>query len=162
MLRGVIRRIAVTIVLVVALGACARALEQRTTQGPTAYELWVYRMVVQNGREPSFDERRHWDDQVEQQVGAYLRAHPEAANSLDVSTFRFERRAAVGMTKEQVMILLGPPLGMTSDAQQMADLARRYWPAMQGNVNEAWTYPLGWRLYFTGPQLADITQYLPH
>jgi hypothetical protein len=154
-------RVAFLLVVVLAGGACARALEQRTTQGPTAYEIWVYRMVAQNGREPNFDERRHWEDQVEQQIGAYLRSHPDAANSLDISTFRFERRAAVGMTKEQVMILLGPPLAVTTDAAQMAELARRYWPAMQGQVGEAWMYPLGWHLFFAGARLADITQYLP-
>ena len=32
-------------------------IEQRTTQGPTAREMWYMRMLVQNGREPSFDEK---------------------------------------------------------------------------------------------------------
>jgi len=145
-----------------AVGACAMApLEQRTTQGPTAQELWTYRMILQNGREPNFDERRHWEDQLELRISEYLRAHPQAANSLDVSTFRFYRRAAVGMTKEQVLILLGPPEGITTDPAEMEKLARRYWAAMKDGVTEAWTYPLGWRLYFAGGRLVEITQYLP-
>jgi hypothetical protein len=31
---------------------------------------------------------------------------------------------------------------------------------IQGNATEAWVYPLGWRLYFAGMKLVDITQYL--
>jgi len=146
------------------LAACATLrppLEQRTTQGPTAEEFWIYRVLLLNGREPTFDERRHWEDQIDQRIGEYLRAHPEAANSLDVSTFRFYRRAAVGMTKEQILILLGPPDAVTSDPAQMEKLARRYWPGIQGNATEAWVYPLGWHFYFAGTRLVDITQYLP-
>ncbi len=148
--------------LLAALTGCASApLEQRTTQGPTAEEFWTYRVLLLNGREPNFDERRHWDDEIDQRISEYLRAHPEAANSLDVSTFRFYRRAAKGMTKEQILILLGPPDSVTTDPGEMEKLARRYWPAIQGNATEAWVYPLGWRFYFAGPRVIDITQYLP-
>ncbi len=43
----------------------------------------------------------------------------------------------------------------------METLARAYWPAIKGgNVTEAWVYPLGWRLFFNGPRIVDITQYL--
>jgi hypothetical protein len=147
----------------VALTGCAwlnPPVEQRTTHGPSAEEFFIYRSLLANGRQPNFDERRHWEDQVELQIGQYLRQHPEFANSLEVSTFRFYRRAAVGMSKEQVMILLGPPEGVTTDAAQMEKIARKYWSNIKGNATEAWVYPLGWSFYFAGPRVVDITQYL--
>jgi hypothetical protein len=77
-----------------------------------------------------------------------------------VSTFRFYRRVAVGQTKEQVLILLGPPSAVTTDQAEIEKLARKYAPAIKGNATEAWVYPLGWSLFFAGPRLVDITQYL--
>lgn len=147
-----------------AVAACAglkSPLEQRTTQGPTAEELWVYRVLLLNRREPTFDERRHWEDQLDERIAAYLRSHPEVANSLEVSTFRFYRRAAVGMSSEQILILLDAPLATTRDPAEMAKLARRYWPEISGRATEAWVYPLGWHVFFAGSRVTDITQYLP-
>jgi hypothetical protein len=145
------------------LGGCAsaRSVEQRTTQGPSAREMWYARMIVQNGREPSQDERYDWEDQIETKIGQYLNQHPEFASSLQVTSFRFDRRVAVGMSKEQVFMLLDAPLGITSDQAEMETLARRYWPLLKGNVTEAWVYPGGWNLYFAGSRLLDITQYDP-
>jgi hypothetical protein len=148
---------------VLLLAACASlrpATEQRVTQGPTAQQFWMMRMLLQNGKEPSFDERRYWDDQMELKISQYLREHPETANTLDAATFRFHRQTAVGQSKEQVLILLGPPVGTTTDAAEMEKLARRYWPELKGNVTEAWVYPLGWNFYFAGQRVVDITQYL--
>lgn len=157
-----VKRAAVVLVSAVLVSACAtQSVEQRSTQGPTAEQLFVFRVAVLNGREPTFDERRHWDNDIDVRISQYLAAHPEVANSLDVSTFRFFRQVTVGMSKEQVLILLGPPATTTSDAGEIEKLARRFWPAIQGSATEAWVYPGGWRLYFAGPRLADITQYLP-
>ncbi|MBI4246070.1 MAG: hypothetical protein HY614_02675 [Candidatus Rokubacteria bacterium] len=156
-------RVVAVVTVALGLAACAMLapLEQRTSQGPTAEELWIYRMVLQNGREPNFDEKRHWQDDTDQRISDYLRAHPEAASSLEGSTFRFYRRATVGMSKEQLLILLGPPAGIATDAGEMEKIARRYWPTMRGNVTEAWVYPLGWSFYFAGSRIVEITQYLP-
>jgi hypothetical protein len=144
------------------LAACASVdLEQRSTQGPTAEQFWKSRLAVANGREPTFDERRHWDNDIDARITRYLNDHPEAANSLQVSTFRFHRQVAVGMSKEQVLILLGRPDRMTTDAADIERLARKYWPAIKETVDEAWVYPGGWRLYFKGPALVDITQHIP-
>lgn len=156
-------RCALVGLLAVVLTACASSkpkLEQRTTQGPTAEQFWMLRSMMQNHREPNFDERRHWDDQMELRIAQYLREHPEAANSLDLTTFRFLRQVSVGMAKEQVLILLGAPLSVTSDQAEIEKLATRFWPDIRGNATEAWVYPLGWRLYFAGQRLVDITQYL--
>lgn len=144
------------------LAACAvAAVEQRSTQGPTAEQLFTYRVEVANGRAPSFEEHRHWDNDIEARISRYLNDHPEAANSLQVSTFRFQRQVAVGMSKEQVLILLGAAERMTTDAGEMEKLARRFWPSIKDAATEAWLYPGGWRLYFMGPKLVDITQHVP-
>ncbi len=136
-------------------------VDQRTSQGPTAKEMFVIRMMAQTGREPTFEERRQWDGEIEDRIGAYLRAHPEKASALDVSTFRFLRQAAVGMDKEQISILLGSPIAVSEDPAHLEELARRHWPVIQGNAKEAWVYPAGWRLFFSGQNLVDMTQYVP-
>jgi hypothetical protein len=154
---------ALALAAVLLLAGCAKwgpPLEQRTTHGPTARQFWTLRMMLANDREPTLDERRHWEDQVEIQIQQYLNAHPEQANALHVAAFRFTKQVVTGMAKEQVLILLGPPEGVTADQAEMEKLARRYWKQMQGNVTEAWVYPLGWRFYFAGPRLVEITQYL--
>ena len=126
-----------------------------------AEDLWMTTVILANGREPNFDERRHWTNQMELRISQYLNEHPEVANSLDVSTFRFIRQVSVGQTKEQVLILLGPPVAATKDAAEMEKLARAYWPAVKStDPAEAWVYPAGWRLYFKDTKVVDITQYL--
>ena len=135
-------------------------LEQRTSQGPTARQFWTLRSVMANGRQPSLDERRHFEDQLEIRINQYLAQHPEDANSLQVSSFRFDKRAVVGMSKEQVLILLGAPEATTTDQAAMEKLARRFWNEMKGNVTEAWVYPLGWSFFFAGQRVVEITQYL--
>ena len=167
MLRPVIRRPAVGLVALalaaLLLPACRsmRAVEQRTTQGPSAEELWFVRMYTLNGREPSFDERRHWEDQIDRRISQYLREHPDTANSFDVSTFRFYRRATVGMTKEQIVILLGQPASTTVESGEMEKLAKKYWPEIKAEAKEAWVYPLGWHLFFADNRVVDITQIRP-
>jgi hypothetical protein len=163
MLWAVTLRPAVVAGLAFGLAACAalgRPLEQRTTHGPSADEFFILRTLLANGREPTFDERRYWEDQLDEQIGRYLRGHPEAASSLDVSTFRFYRRAAVGMTKGQITILLGTPQVTTTDQAEMEKLARKFWPDLKTRAKEAWSYPLGWSLYFADDRVVDITQYL--
>lgn len=157
-----LRRLAlVAIPLVLTACISKKAVEQRTTQGPAAEHFWFVRMIEANGREPNFDERRHWQNEIDEEIARYLRAHPDAANSLEISTFRFYRRATVGMTKEQIVILLGRPDTTTTDAAAIETLARQHWPAIKPRAQEAWTYPLGWRFYFAGDRVVDITQYLP-
>jgi hypothetical protein len=154
---------AAALAAVLLLAGCATwgpPLEQRTTQGPTARQFWVLRTMLANDREPTLDERRHFEDQLEIQIQRYLAVHPEAANALHVPSFRFTKQVVTGMAKEQVLILLGPPEGVTENQAEIEALARRYWKQLQGNVTEAWIYPLGWRFYFAGQSLVEITQYL--
>ena len=156
-------RLVALVVGALVLAGCASMrppLEIRTTQGPTAREVWMLRMMGQLQREPNFDETRHFDDQMEAAIAAYLRAHPEDASSLHVSTFRFYRQTTVGMNKDQVLILLGAPAYVVTGDGDLEKLARKFWPQIKGNATEAWVYPIGWSLYFAGPRLVDITRYV--
>ena len=155
-----------TVVALVALAAAGciprrGPVEQRSTQGPTSTQMLNLRVLSEAGREPTFEERRQWDSQVEDKISAYLREHPEKASALDVSTFRYLRQVAVGMDKEQVLILLGAPVLVSGDQAQMEKIARVYWPQIKGNATEVWVYPLGWNMFFAGQRLIDITQYVP-
>lgn len=162
---GAVIRPAFVLVVVLLLAGCGfiekhRQIEQRTSQGPTAQQMFNLRVLNENGREPTFEEKRRWDEEIEQHIATYLREHPEKANALDVSTFRFLRQSAVGQDKQQVLILLGPPLAVSQDQGHMQKLARSYWPLIQGNATEVWMYPLGWNMFFAGQRLVDITQYV--
>jgi hypothetical protein len=163
MLRPVPFRVAVLAGLALALGACAMftpPVDQRTPHGPSADEFFVMRSIEANGRHPSFEERRHWEDHIDDQIGRYLREHPRAASDLNVSNFKFFRRSTVGMTKDQITILLGPPLASTTEPAEIEKLARRFAPQIKARAKEAWMYPLGWNFYFAEDRVVDITQYL--
>jgi len=153
------------VALVLTAAACASTgpeiVEQRTTQGPKAEELWVLRVAAANGREPTFEERAHWERDLDFAISRYLAKDQEYANSLQVLTFRALRQVAVGMSKEQVTILLGPPQEAATDASQIEKLAGKFGPDVKGKVTETWVYPMGWRFHFAGDRLVDITQYLP-
>ena len=154
----------VLIICAVFAGGCfarRQAVEQRSTQGPTSEQMLNLRVMLESGRQPTFEEKRQWEGQVEEKISAYLRAHPEKANALDVSTFRYLRQVTVGMDKEQVLILLGAPASVSGDQAQMEKIARRYWTVIKGNATEVWVYPLGWNMFFAGQRLIDITQYVP-
>jgi hypothetical protein len=159
-----VKRAGVVLAVVLAAAACASTtgsavVEQRTTQGPQAEELWTYRVTLANGREPTFEEHTHWERQLDVAISRYLAKDQAYANSPGVLTFRSVRQVEVGMSKEQVVILLGAPQRTTTDTSEMEKLAGKYWPDVQTEVTEAWVYPMGWRLYFAGVRLVDITQY---
>ncbi|MBI2161638.1 MAG: hypothetical protein HYU25_14900 [Candidatus Rokubacteria bacterium] len=156
------RTLALTVALLTGVAACAQltTTEQRVFQGPTAQEIWTAGVVLVTGREPTFDEKHQWEIQIDRRISQYLNQHPAIANSADVQIFQFVRQVTVGMTKEQVVILLGAPVVATKDTAEIEKLARRYWPLIKPkNVTEAWLYPQGWRLYFSETKVVDITQY---
>jgi len=158
------RRTAVLAALVSLLAACVASrppVQQRTTQGPTAETFWTAAVLVQNGRAPTFEEKRHWEDDIDARIAAYLRAHQEAANSLTVASFRFHKQVVVGMDKQQVRILLGEPVRASTDPAEMQNVARRYWPSIRGKASEVLVYPLGWAFFFERDKVVDITQYVP-
>ena len=129
--------------------ACAtpQPIVEQTTRGPIAQELQIARSYAANGRDMGWDEKRHYEEQMEEKVFKYLREHPELQNETRYSTFRFWRQVSVGSTKEEVKVLLDDPDERTIDPALMASLARRHWSQVQGKAKEAWVYPLGWVLY---------------
>jgi hypothetical protein len=158
------RRLLVSAMVATLLVGCAARrmeVEQRSTQGPTSEQMLNLRVRTESGREPTFEEKRQWDTQIEEKISTYLRANPDKANALDVSTFKYLHQVTLGMDKEQVLILLGAPVAVSGDQAQMERIARGYWPAIKGNATEVWVYPLGWNMFFAGQRLIDITQYVP-
>jgi hypothetical protein len=154
----------IVLVCAMVVGGCFATqpkVEQRSTHGPTSEQMLNLKVMLESGRQPTFEEKRQWESDVEEKVSAYLRAHPDKASALDVSTFRYLRQAAVGMDKEQILILLGAPSIVSGDQAQMEKIARAYWANIKGNATEVWVYPLGWNMFFAGQNLVDITQYLP-
>ena len=87
----------------------------------------------------------------------YLTKHPDIATSPRASQFRFERRVDLGMSKEEVTLLLGAPDAVTADAERMKASAAIFWPEVSKQAKEMWTYPSGWSLYFDADRLVDIT-----
>jgi hypothetical protein len=151
------------LLLVLVLAACKTMypdIDQRTSQGPTAEELWTVQVMQQTGRAPSFEEKRHFDDDLDDRVGRYLRENQEAASASTLMSFRALKQVTVGMEKGQVETLLGPPLTTTKDAAQMRNFARRHWSEIRGKADEAWSYPRGWVFYFSKSKVIDITQHL--
>ena len=130
---------------------------QRATEGPTAYEVYSVRFVRSYGRPPTFEETFAWRDELDGRINAYFVRHPEVAISIRAQQFRRERRVAVGMTKEEVVVLVGTPDGTTADPQALAQGAGTFWPDMQARAKELWNYPGGWHLYFDGDRLVDVT-----
>jgi hypothetical protein len=161
---GPVKRPLVAVVLGLLAGCAVLVppIDQRTTQGPTAAEFWTARVMTQTGRSPSFEERRHFEDDMDERIARYLRENQEAANSITVTSFRSLRQVTVGMDQRQVEILLGAPVSTTRDPAQMQALARHHWPDIRDKAkpDEAWSYPFGWVIYFRQSRVADITQYL--
>lgn len=142
-------------------GNYRETIDQRSTQGPVAEELWTAAVVLSNGREPTFEERRHFYDELDLRIAKYLRENEGPASDVQtMQAFRFLKQVTVGMDKTQVEVLLGKPYSTTEDAQQMANWARRHWPAIRGRADSAWTYPSGWVLYFDKEKLVEVTQYM--
>jgi hypothetical protein len=160
-----VRRAALALAAIVLVAGCAvptQTIDQRTSQGPTADEFWITKMMTTNGRFPTFEEKRHFQDELDTRISQYLREHEVAASDqLTLMAFRNLHQVTAGMEKGQVEVLLGAPFTTSEDAQQMANWARRHWSDIRGRADEAWGYPHGWIFYFNKGKLVDITQYLP-
>jgi hypothetical protein len=163
---AVIRLAIVGLAAVVLLTGCRmfsdpkKYVDQRTTQGPTADDFWTARVVMQTGRSPNFEEKRHYHDELDRTISAYLRENEAAASDmLTLQAFRFLHQVTAGMQKQQVAILLGIPLSSSIDPAQMQSWARRHWPDLRGRTDEAWVYPFGWTVYFDKGKVVELTQY---
>jgi hypothetical protein len=129
---------------------------ERTTRGPNAEEFFIAQSVATNGRPPSFDEKRVWQDQMDEKVFKYLREHPELESTSRYSEFRFWRQVAPGSTPGEVKVLLGEPREQTIDPALMGALGEQHWVALRATVKEAWVYPLGWVVYFDDKGVVEM------
>jgi hypothetical protein len=134
--------------LLTAACAATQPTLERTSRGPSAEEFFIQQSVAANGRPPSFDEKRVWQDQMDEKVFRYLREHPELESTSRYSEFRFWRQVAPGSTPGEVKVLLGEPREQTIDQALMGVLGERHWVALRATAKEAWVYPLGWVVYF--------------
>lgn len=106
---------------------------------------------------PTFDETFAWRDDLDRRISDYLIKHPEIGVSPRAQQFRLHRRLAVGMTREEVTLLAGSPDAATIDVAAMEAAAKQFWPQVGEQAKEMWVYPAGWRLYFDGDRLVDMT-----
>lgn len=144
-----LRRLALLVAVLGAALGCAQEIIERPAKGPTAQDFFVARSYLVNGREPNFDERRMWEDQIDERIRVYLRDHPELQQSPRYSDVRFWRQVAVGSTRAEVRLLLEEPDERSIDPAALAVMAQQHWPAIQAKVKEGWTYGLaGWTIFF--------------
>jgi hypothetical protein len=129
---------------------------ERTSRGPTAEEFFIQQSFAANGRGPSFDEKRVWQDQMDEKIFKYLREHPEIEATSRYSEFRFWRQVAPGSTPGEVRVLLGEPREQTLDPALMASLGEHHWTAVRTTAKEAWVYPLGWVVFFDDKGVLDM------
>jgi hypothetical protein len=141
-------------------GCLLFTIDQRTTHGPTAEEVWTYRFAAENRRTPNFEEKLAFKEQLDRRMREYLVRNPRAEGSDRRADLAFWFQVSVGMTKEEVGLLLGKADAMTTDPTAMEALARKFWPDLKPKSQEAWTYPEGWTLYFADNLLIALTQYL--
>ena len=140
------------------VGACVTppTVLERTTRGPNAEEFFVQQSYATNGRPPNFDEKRIWQDQMDEKVKKYLRDHPEIENTPRYTEFRFWRQVAPGSTPGEVKVLLGDPREQTIDPDLMAFLGEQHWVAVRATAKEAWVYPQGWVVFFDDTGVVDM------
>jgi hypothetical protein len=124
-----------------------RPVFEQTNRGPSSDEVFVIRTYLRLGRQPSFDERRRFQDHLDDRVRRYLREHPEIEQSSRYSDIRFWHQVGEGSSRDEVRLLLDEPDETTGDAARMAQLAERFWPTLSARAKEAWVYP-GWVLFF--------------
>ena len=154
------RRLALALGLLVLAGCASAGINaqvQRAFEGPTSEEIFRARFVRGYARVPTFDESNRFRDELEERIREHVKRHPELLTSPRLSQLRFHQRVAVGMPREEIVLLLGQPDALTSDATVMEAAAKTFWPVMKSRAKEMWAYPTGWMLYFDGDLLTDIT-----
>jgi hypothetical protein len=129
------------------LAAARPAPLEPTTTGPSALGVFMYKSFLINGREPNFDERRRWQDRLDDRVSRYLRQHPEVEQSPRYMDVRGWRQVVEESPRAEVRVLLEEPDEVTTDRERMRQLADQHWPPIASRATEAWVYP-GWLLFF--------------
>jgi hypothetical protein len=151
----------VTLIALVSLAGCASGsnepVVQRATEGPTATEVFTSRFLDGYGRLPTFGESVAFRNELDGRVSDYMAKHPDLSTAPRASQFTFQRRISIGMTKEEVVLLVGAPYEKTPDQARMQEAARQFWPSVKEHAREMWVYPGGWQFYFEDDHLVDLT-----
>ncbi len=153
--------ISALLLLSLLLASCAgsKTVLERTTRGPMAEEVFIERSYLVNGRGPTFDEKRQWQDEMDAKVFKYLREHPEIEQTTRYTPFRFWRQVTNESTPDEVRVLLGDPEEQTIDPALMRALAERHWSGVQQKAKEAWVYSsVGWVLYFDDKGVVEMVR----
>jgi hypothetical protein len=137
-------------------GATMREVAERVGRGPRAEELYLARSFAGSGRQPTFDEKRMWEDRLDDRVRRYQREHPELEQTPRYTDVRFWRQVGHGATRDEVRALLEEPDEQTIDPALMGALAEQHWTAIGPKAREAWVYPLGWVIYFDDAGAVDF------
>jgi len=151
----------VVLIASASFAACATGstdqVVQRATEGPSANEVFMTRFVNGYARLPTFDESTAFRMDLDQRVSDYLAKHPDLSTSERASQFTFQRRIAIGMTREEVVLLAGVPSARTPDQALMQEAAQQFWPEVKRHAKEMWVYPGGWQFYFDDDRVVDLT-----
>lgn len=132
---------------------------EQTAQGPTSADVLTARSQAVNGRDPSFDEKRLWENRADLRISKYLRDHPELEQSPRYMEVRFWRQVTTGAPRGEVEALLETPQEQTIDPALMAALAERHWDEMSRKASEAWIY-YGWVIFFDDQAVVGMTRRL--
>ncbi len=152
------RRVAALALLALAAGCASgekRPLIEPTTIGPTALGIFLLRTYLATGREANFDERRRWQDRLDERVSRHLRQHPELEQTSRYMDFRGWHQVGPDSTRAEVRVLLEEPDEVVMDRERMRQLVEHHWPAVAGQVTEGWRYP-GWVLFFDERALVRV------
>jgi hypothetical protein len=156
-----IARLAALLLVAAVAGACVDKMQtvEQTTQGPTGLDVLTARTVALNGREPTFDEKRYWENAAELRIAKYLREHPELQQTPRYMEVRFWRQVTPGAPKEEVLVLLDEPQERTIDPALMAMHAEHHWLDLERKAREAWVY-YGWVLYFDDAAVVGMVRHV--
>ena len=93
-----------------------RGLSRR--RGPPGQDdIFNERFVRSYGRVPTFEETFVWREELAQGIATYFVKHPDVAISPRSQHFRLHRPVALGMSKEEVMVLSRAPDAATSGSR---------------------------------------------
>jgi len=152
-------RVALALVLLTASGCLSQITKEtaeRMGRGPRATEVYFARAVSASGRRPSFDEKRMWEDRLDDRLTRYRREHPELEQTPRYSDVRFWKQVSEGATRDEVKALLEDPDEQTIDPAMMGALAEAHWSSIGAKAREAWVYPLGWVIFFDDTGAVDF------
>jgi hypothetical protein len=128
---------------------------RRTPEGPGAINDWREKYRERYKREPSPIEVSIQEGKFKTEVEDYI-AKNSNLSERKKSQLR-QLSIYPGMTKTEVKLFLNAPVRVVRDSRELAKLAEKFWPELQGRVDEAWVYEPH-TFFFRGETLVDIQE----